>query len=182
MSSEGVSMEVAPEELLPPRPLAVTIKVIDTFGEWVGNTLAWLVIPLMAGLVIEVFSRYLFNNPMVWVYEMTFMIYGGMFMLGASYTLLKKMHIRTDIFYERFTVRWQGIVDGTLFVVIFFPGLSFPLRCVMGPGHAFLSSQGGLGGQPLGASPMAHEDGYPHRHRPVTGPGVFGVAEVLVGH
>jgi TRAP-type mannitol/chloroaromatic compound transport system permease small subunit len=53
------------------------------------------------------------------------MIYGGMFMLGAAYTLLKKMHIRTDIFYERFSVRWQGIVDGSLYIVIFFPGLIF---------------------------------------------------------
>jgi len=84
LSSEAVSSEVAPEELLPPRPMAVTIKVIDTFGDLVGNILCWLVMPLMAGLVIEVFSRYLFGRPMVWGYEMTFMIYGGMFMLGAA--------------------------------------------------------------------------------------------------
>ena len=127
MSSEGVSTELAPEELLPPRALAVTIKVIDTFGDWVGKILAWLVIPLMGGLVYEVFARYAFNRPQVWVFEMTFMIYGGMFMLGAAYTLLKKMHIRTDILYERFSVRGQGFVDATLYLLIFFPGLIFLL-------------------------------------------------------
>ncbi|MCH8989493.1 MAG: TRAP transporter small permease subunit [Chloroflexi bacterium] len=127
MNSEEVSVERAPEELVPPMALAVTIKVIDSFGDWVGKTLAWLVIPLMGGLVYEVFARYVFNRPQVWVFEMTFMIYGGMFMLGASYTLLKKMHIRTDILYERFPVRWQGFVDGSLYLVIFFPGLIFLL-------------------------------------------------------
>lgn len=138
MRDEGVSMERAPEELLPPRALAVTIKVIDSFGDGVGKTLAWLIIPLMAGLVIEVFARYAFNRPMVWVYEMTFMIYGGMFMLGAAYTLLKKMHIRTDILYERFSVRWQGIVDASLYLVIFFPGLIFLLDASWGQAiHSF---------------------------------------------
>lgn len=125
MNSEEVSVERAPEELLPPMAMAVTIKVIDSFGDWVGKSLAWLVIPLMGGLVYEVFSRYLFNRPTVWVFEMTFMIYGGMFMLGAAYTLLKKMHIRTDILYERFPVRWQGFVDASLYLLIFFPGLIF---------------------------------------------------------
>jgi len=118
-------MEKAPEELLPPRPLSLTIKVIDTFGDWFGKTLAWLVLPLMGGLVYEVGARYLFNRPTVWVYEITFMVYGGMFMLGAGYTLLKKMHIRTDVLYERFPVRWQGLVDASLYLLIFFPGMVF---------------------------------------------------------
>ena len=77
----------------------------------------------MGGLVYEVFARYLFDRPTVWAYEMTFMLYGGMFMLGAAYTLLKKAHIRTDIFYERFPARWQGIIDATLYLLIFFPGM-----------------------------------------------------------
>ena len=118
-------MERAPEELLPPRAMSVTIKVIDTFGDWFGKTVAWLIIPLMVALVYEVFSRYLFDAPTVWAYEMTFMIYGGMFMLGAAYTLLKKMHIRTDILYEKFPVRWQGIADASLYILIFFPGMIF---------------------------------------------------------
>ena len=83
-------MERAPEELLPPRPLATTIKVLDSFGDWVGTTVAFLVVPLMATLVYDATSRYFFNRPIGWAFPITFMLTGGMFMLGAGYVLLKK--------------------------------------------------------------------------------------------
>lgn len=100
-------------------------SALDLIGEWSGRIFAWLIIPLMLGLVYEVFSRYLFHKPTVWAYDITYMLYGGMFMLGAAYTLLKKGHIRTDIFYNRFSPRWQGIVDGVLYLLFFFPGIAF---------------------------------------------------------
>jgi TRAP-type mannitol/chloroaromatic compound transport system permease small subunit len=51
------------------------------------------------------------------------MLYGGIFMLGAAYTLPKGGHIRTDMFYRLYSPRWQGIVDGSLYILFFFPGL-----------------------------------------------------------
>jgi TRAP-type mannitol/chloroaromatic compound transport system permease small subunit len=51
------------------------------------------------------------------------MLYGTMYMLGAAYTLLQGGHIRTDILYHRWPPKWQGIVDGCLYVLFFFPGI-----------------------------------------------------------
>jgi len=120
-----MSMERAPEELLPPKPLAVTIKVLDSFGDWVGKILAFAVVPLITAGVWEVVARYFFNAPNAWHLHLSVMLTGGMVMLGAGYTLLKKMHTRLDIFYEKFPVRWQGVVDATLYPLIFFPGMVF---------------------------------------------------------
>jgi len=103
--------------------LLICIRVIDAFTEWGGKIIAWLVIPLVLGLVYEVFARYFFHAPTVWAYDVTYMLYGGIFMLGAAYTLLKGGHIRTDMFYRLFSPRWQAIVDGSLYIVFFFPGL-----------------------------------------------------------
>jgi len=109
----------------PPEALLKVIRVLDPIGEWSGKILSWLIIPLVGGLVYEVFARYLFNRPTFWAYEITYQTYGAMFMLGAAYTLLKKSHIRTDILYIRFPVRWQGIIDASLYLLVFFPGLVF---------------------------------------------------------
>jgi TRAP-type mannitol/chloroaromatic compound transport system permease small subunit len=110
----------------PPRFLTTTVRIIDgTVGEWSGRFFAWLVIPMMLGLVYEVFARYLFNAPTVWAYDTTYMLYGSHFMLGAAYTLYRGGHIRTDFFYARFPVRRQGLIDATLYLFFFFPGMIF---------------------------------------------------------
>ena len=53
------------------------------------------------------------------------MLYGAIFMLAAAYTLLKKGHIRTDLFYNKWTPRTQGKVDAIMYLLLFFPGMIF---------------------------------------------------------
>jgi len=100
-------------------------QALDSVGKWSGRLVAWLVIPMMGGLVFEVFSRRFFGAPTVWAYDITYMLYGSMFTLGAAYTLLQKGHIRTDLFYNRFPPRLQGVIDGVLYLLFFFPGVAF---------------------------------------------------------
>ena len=78
---------------------------------------------MIACLVYEVFSRYLFNSPTVWAYDMTYMIYGTHFMLGAAFTSVRQAHVRTDFLYQNWSPRWQGIVDSTLYVFLYFPAI-----------------------------------------------------------
>ncbi len=80
---------------------------------------------MAGGLAYEVFARYLFHAPTIWAYELTYQLYGSHFMLGAAYTLYKGAHIRTDILYDRYPVKWQGWVDATLYLFFFFPGMIF---------------------------------------------------------
>jgi len=109
---------------LPPA-LARIVRVIDTLSEWSGRTFCWMIIPLVAGTTYEVIVRYLFNAPTIWAYDLSYMLYGGHFMLGAGYTLLKGGHIRTDIFYQNWSPRTQGTVDALLYLLLFFPGMIF---------------------------------------------------------
>jgi len=101
------------------------IRVIDSISDRIGRLFAWLIIPLVGGLSYEVFARYLFGAPTVWAYDTTYMLYGSHFMLGAGYTLLRKGHIRTDIFYNNFSPRTQGAIDATLYLLFFFPGIIY---------------------------------------------------------
>lgn len=75
----------------------------------------------------EVTARYAFNRPTVWAYDLTYMFFGTQFMLAASYTLLKGGHIRTDVFYERWSSRTRALIDVVSYVLFFFPGMLFVL-------------------------------------------------------
>lgn len=107
----------------PPPALALTIRWLDSVSIWSGKFVAWLILPMVGSLVYEVIARYFFSAPTVWAYDMTFMLYGSFFMLGAAYTLQRKGHIRTDTFYQGWSPRRQGWVDAVCYVLFFFPGL-----------------------------------------------------------
>jgi len=103
--------------------LLKTLRVIDRFTDFTGTIVALLGIPLVLGISYEVVARYVFNAPTSWAYEVTYQLYGTLFMLGAAYALHKGAHIRTDFFWEKFSPRTKGIIDSVSYVVFFFPAL-----------------------------------------------------------
>jgi len=103
--------------------LSKTIRTIDRFTDYTGSLVALLGIPLVAGITYEVVARYAFNAPTTWAYEVTYQLYGTLFMLGAAYALHKGAHIRTDFFWEKFSPRTKGIIDSVSYVLFFFPAL-----------------------------------------------------------
>jgi TRAP-type mannitol/chloroaromatic compound transport system permease small subunit len=108
----------------PSRVYLRIIRTIDRTTEWTGYAFALLVIPLVLANTIEVFSRYVLNAPTVWALETTGMSYGALFMLGSAYALLKGAHVRTDMFWERFSNRRKGIIDCFAYLVFFTPSMA----------------------------------------------------------
>ncbi len=108
----------------PPAVLSL-VRAIDTASDRAGRLFCWLIVPLILGTTYEVIVRYMFNAPTIWAYDLSYMLYGAHFMLGAGYTLLKGGHIRTDIFYQNWSARTRGTVDALLYLFLFFPGMIF---------------------------------------------------------
>jgi TRAP-type mannitol/chloroaromatic compound transport system permease small subunit len=104
--------------------LTQTVRTIDRFAELCGVVVAWLMVPLMAAVVYEVVARYAFNAPTAWSFDVSYMLYGAMFMLGAAYALRIGAHIRTDFFWERWSLRTRGVIDTVAYVAFFFPGIA----------------------------------------------------------
>jgi TRAP-type mannitol/chloroaromatic compound transport system permease small subunit len=100
------------------------IAAIDRFSVWVGVAVAWLTVPLVIAVAWEVVARYVFAAPTLWSFDVTYMLYGAMFMLGAAYALRVGAHIRTDFFWERWSWRTRGIIDSVAYVAFFFPGIA----------------------------------------------------------
>ena len=103
--------------------MANVIVAIDTVNLWVGKLAAWLLVPLMAAMVYEVFMRYVFTAPTRWAYDVSRMLCGASFVLGAAYALSKGIHIRADFIYRKWPVKVQGWVDTLLYLVFYFPSM-----------------------------------------------------------
>ena len=107
---------------MPPLHIRI-VRAIDRFTDTTGTWVAWLNVPLVAAVSYEVIARYVFSAPTTWVFDTTYMLYSAIFMLGAAYTLHKGAHIRTDIFYEKWSAKTKGIVDSISYLVFFFPSI-----------------------------------------------------------
>jgi len=104
--------------------LGKVVRAIDRVAEWSGVAVAWLMVPLIVAVAYEVVARYAFGAPTLWSFDITYMLYGVMFMLGAAYALRIGAHIRTDFFWERWSARTRGVIDAVAYVVFFFPGIA----------------------------------------------------------
>ncbi|MFO1360963.1 MAG: TRAP transporter small permease subunit [Burkholderiales bacterium] len=105
----------------PSPTLVKLVRTIDRFTDTTGLWIASLSIPLVLAVCYEVIARYVFDAPTIWSFDVTYMLYGTLFMLGCAYALHKGAHIRTDFFFERWSVRTRGIIDSIAYLVLFFP-------------------------------------------------------------
>jgi len=96
-------------------------QIIDSISDYSGRIVGWIAIPMIAALIYEVFARYVLHRPTIWSYEITYMIYGTHFLLGAAYTLYVKGHIRIDLLYMKFPPRGRALIDVFGYLIIFFP-------------------------------------------------------------
>jgi len=99
------------------------VRIIDKFTDTTGTWVAWLNVPLVLAVSYEVLARYFFDAPTIWSFDVTYMLYGTIFMLGSAYALHKGAHIRTDFFFEKWSIRTQGMIDSLAYLVFFFPSI-----------------------------------------------------------
>lgn len=99
------------------------IRFADNVSAWFGKTFGWLIILMTFGMSYEVMVRYLFNAPTPWALDLSFIMYGTLFMMGGAYTLSRGGHVRGDFLYRMWQPRMQALVDLVLYFLFFFPGI-----------------------------------------------------------
>lgn len=63
------------------------------------------------------------NNPTSWALDVTFIMYGTLFMMGGAYTLSRDGHVRGDFLYRLWKPKTQALVELVLYIIFFFPGI-----------------------------------------------------------
>ena len=113
------------------------IYMVDQLNKTVGHAFAWCIIILTFGTCYEVFVRYVLNAPTSWAFDMSYLLYGAVFYMAGAYTLSRGGHVRADMFYRLWSQRTQAVVELTLYVLFFFPGIL--ALVIAGSGYGFES-------------------------------------------
>ena len=108
---------------------------IDRFSMAVGHAFAWCIVILTLGTSYEVFVRYILNDPTAWAFDMSYILYGALFLMSGAYALSRNAHVRGDVLYRLWPVRVQGTVELVLYFIFFFPGVTSLIIAGYGYAH-----------------------------------------------
>lgn len=96
---------------------------IDRLSALVGKLFAWCVVLLTLAVAYEVFARKLFSAPTSWGYDVSYILYGTLFMMAGAYALSRNGHVRGDFMYRNWPPRRQAMIDLVLYFLFFFPAI-----------------------------------------------------------
>ena len=96
---------------------------IDKISAWMGKGFAWCILIMTLGISYEIISRKLFNAPTDWAFDLSYIMYGTLFMMAGAYTLSRNGHVRGDVIYRLWPERVQASIDLLLYILFFYPGV-----------------------------------------------------------
>ena len=99
---------------------------IDRLSTVIGQTFAWCIVALTGVVVYEVTVRYAFRAPTSWAYDVSYMLYGTLFMMAGAYALSRNAHVRGDFLYRNFPPRRQAWFDLVLYIPVSYTHLTLP--------------------------------------------------------
>ncbi len=96
---------------------------IDRLSAGVGKAFGWCIIVLTLATSYEVFVRYVLRAPTSWAYDISYIMYGALFLMAGAYTLSRNGHVRGDVIYRLFPPRVQAAIDLVLYLTFLLPGI-----------------------------------------------------------
>jgi TRAP-type mannitol/chloroaromatic compound transport system permease small subunit len=93
----------------------------DSVSDYAGRATSLIIFALLFVVLYEVVARKFFNAPTVWAFDLSYMLYATLFLLGGAFTLLHRQHVSIDILTSMFSKRTQAIISLVCFAVFFFP-------------------------------------------------------------
>jgi TRAP-type mannitol/chloroaromatic compound transport system permease small subunit len=111
------------------------LLAIDRFSLAVGHAFAWCILILTLGTSYEVFMRYLLNDPTSWAFDMSYILYGGLFIMSGAYALSRNAHVRGDVLFRLLPPRVQAGIELVLYFIFFYPGVTALIIAGYGYAH-----------------------------------------------
>jgi TRAP-type mannitol/chloroaromatic compound transport system permease small subunit len=99
------------------------LQSIDTVSNFIGKNAGWSILILTLAMSYEVIMRYAFNAPTAWAFDVSYILYGILFMCAGPYALSRNAHVRGDFIYRAWSVKKQAWFDLVLYFLFFFPGI-----------------------------------------------------------
>jgi len=93
---------------------------IDSITDLLGKLFSFLLIPLMLITSIEVVSRYIFNRPTIWAWDVNIQLFGAIILIGGSYAYIHNMHVRVDLLVIYLPARVRAFLNLLTSMLFFF--------------------------------------------------------------
>jgi TRAP-type mannitol/chloroaromatic compound transport system permease small subunit len=97
------------------------VKIIDAIAEILASIGKLVIFTLIIAMLYEVLARYVFGAPTLWAFDLSYMLNGSIFLLGAAYALRSDVHVRIDFLSQRLPMRFQQLLNGLVFLLIMTP-------------------------------------------------------------
>ncbi|MCD4719713.1 MAG: TRAP transporter small permease subunit [Desulfobacula sp.] len=93
---------------------------LETIVERIGHIAMWSNALLVLIIILQVTLRYVFNHGLVALEELEWHLYAVGIMTGASYAMVKDVHIRVDLVYLKFSNKTKAVSElfGILFLLL----------------------------------------------------------------
>jgi len=86
-------------------------RVIDAINFALGKTVAWFILAAVIVSAVNAIIRKVFDTSSNSWLELQWVLFGAVFLIVASWTLLDNEHIRIDIVNNSFSQRTRNIID-----------------------------------------------------------------------
>lgn len=103
-------------------PIEIYIKFMNTFSDYIGAGIGWLTTVMVVIIFTNVVLRYLYGQSFLQLQDLSWYLFGTVFMIGAAYTLKDDRHVRVDVVYANYKPRtrvWINLLGMIFFLIPF---------------------------------------------------------------
>ena len=103
------------------KALRAVCNAIDSVSIWTGKAVSALLVVLILALTYDTFMRYVFRQPTVWSFDVSYMLGGTVMLMGMAWVTTRREQVRVDVLYSKYSPKVKLAVDAVLNLLIFFP-------------------------------------------------------------
>lgn len=97
------------------------LAIIDKVSDFSGFVSMLMLGCLVASMIYEVVARYVFGTPTLWAFDISYMLNGSIFLMGAGYALKADAHVRIDFLSSRMPMRTQQALNAAVYALVLAP-------------------------------------------------------------
>jgi TRAP-type mannitol/chloroaromatic compound transport system permease small subunit len=112
------------------------LKYSDKFADFIGKSVSWFLLILVAFSVYEVFTRRIMGKPTVWTHEMLGFVFAAVVLLPLGFAHLHDSHAKVDILTEKASPKTLAIIE----TIVFLPFLGLFCYVMLKDGITYAST------------------------------------------
>lgn len=87
------------------------LSSVEAVNRWIAALSAWSLLAMTLIVTYEVLSRYLFNRPTIWAWDLNTQLMLTLLMLGMAEVYRRDAHVRVDVLTAHLSRRGRALLD-----------------------------------------------------------------------